>query len=78
MMPLAFTLENAVEIVPDEQRRALGERARADASAGTFRPPTGVPCTYWGMVVLEHECIVYVDAYRKRTERLARIANKAP
>ena len=74
MTPLAFNIKNAMEILTDERRRILSSEARKFAEAK-------IPCrrrfrsvsTIWGMVVVEHEKIIWRDAYYKRLARIERI-----
>ena len=75
MKPFSFTLENAIEILPDDLRKMLGNEARKFANAGL--PPR----RHWRkaetiqqMMLYEHKRIVWMDAYCKRKARLARIA----
>jgi hypothetical protein len=75
--PLEFFLENAIEILPDAQRRELAAEARAFADQGKEpRTDFGVGGTYWDRVVNEHRLILWFDAYSKRKARLERMVAK--
>jgi hypothetical protein len=73
--PLEFCLENAIEILPDAQRRELAAEARAFADHGR-EPRTDFAdgSTYWDRVVNEHRLILWFDAYAKRKARIERMA----
>ncbi len=74
MTPLAFTLENAIEIVPDEKRRILASEARKFADNGNrARRHWRKSATLWEYALVEHERLVWMDAYFKRKARLARM-----
>lgn len=80
MTPLEFSLENAIEIVPDETRRALCERARYCAEIG--EAPIydigryGAASSYWDSVERAMERIVWLDAYYTRVARLSRLSDR--
>ena len=77
MTPLAFTLENAIEIVPDFRRRVLAAEARKFADAA--HPPRKiwpVATTIQHYMVKEHERLVWLDAYHRRKARISRMKAK--
>lgn len=72
MTPGTFSVDNCDELIPDERRRAIAEKARADAAAGVYDPPQTPGDTYWGVVLFEHERIYYIHTHAQRTARLRR------
>lgn len=79
MTPLQFTIENAIEILPDDLRRTLGSEARKFADAG-FPPRRHwrEARTIHEMMLYEHRRLFWMDAYMKRKARLKRMADKTP
>ncbi len=76
MTPFEFTLENAVEIVPDARRKLLEGEARKFAGAGLrIRRHWREARTLWDYVVVEHERLVWRSAYAKRRARMERMKN---
>lgn len=74
MKPGVFTLANALEILPDDYRRALTAEARQFAEQDRpERDDFGAEPTYWDAVVNWHKRILWIDAYEKRKARLERM-----
>ena len=79
MTPLEFTLENAMEILPDAYRRKLSAEARKCAEEGAApRSDFGEAKNFWDAVVNEHKRLIWTEAYEKRKARLARISGTSP
>ena len=76
MTPGVFCVENALEILPDLQRRILTEEARRFADEGRGRKEFTAPEGYWAAVVEEHKRILWMDAYDRRKARLVRMNKK--
>lgn len=77
MQTLTFSVENALEIIPDAERRVITTQAREHADKGLPAiEPVTTASTYWGNVVDHHRHLLWIDTYDKRLKRLARMAEK--
>lgn len=74
--PLEFHIDNCNELLPDELRRKLGDKARADAESDNFDPPKREAINFFHAVIIEHEQIFYTHAFSKRKARLERMKQK--
>jgi hypothetical protein len=74
MKPFEFSLENAIEALPDDVRRTLTAEARKYAEEDRDpRYDFGGYSTYWDGVILEFKRIIWMDAFHKRKARLERL-----
>ena len=73
--PLSFDASTAREITGDAQARLVEEKARSDADADKFDPPSSHGQTYWDQVRSEMLCVVYREQFTKRRARNLRKAN---
>ena len=79
MTPRSFDTATCKEFLGDARVRVIESKARADAEHGqqAYAPPEKTAKGYIGQVSEDMEAIVYAAAFRKRTERMARMAEKA-
>jgi len=70
--PESFDLTTAREVVGDSLARTIEAKARQDADAQNFDPPTPSEATYWDRALKEFETVVYREQYAKRLARNAR------
>ena len=73
-----FDTDACKSAVGDERMRLIEAKARTDADASTFNPPNrATQCmTYWSQIVATMEGMVYCSAFKKRTERVSRMAQR--
>jgi hypothetical protein len=77
MTPKSFDAETSREMTGDTRARSIEAKARADADAGRFDPPTvGEFKTYWGQCQETFALVVYESQHKKRLERIARKAER--
>lgn len=74
MISLSISLENCNELISDARRRILSSEARKFAQAGIkqrthFREPK----SYFDGVLIEHERLFWLDAYKRRLARIKRM-----
>ncbi len=76
MTPHSFDLTTAKEFVGDARVRVIEGKARADAELGThaYAPPDKNAHDYLGQVREDMESTVYLHAFKKRLDRIARKA----
>ncbi len=79
MTPQSFDLNTCKEFIGDARVRVIEGKARADAEHGTqaYSPPAKTSQDYLGQVREDMESVVYFNAFKKRTERMARMAEMA-
>jgi len=76
MTPGSFDPTTAREIAGDELARTIEAKARQDADAENFDPPTVDGATYWDKAQKEMRVVIYREQYTKRLARNARKAAK--
>ena len=76
MTPGSFDPTTAREITGDELARSIEAKARHDADAGNFSPPTVDGATYWDKAQSEMRVVIYREQYAKRLARNNRKALK--
>lgn len=69
MTPFSFDHATAREITGDDQARHIEAKARQDADAGAFDPPTLTGESYWSQVQSQMCIVVYRVQHQKRLER---------
>ena len=79
MTPRSFDIETCKQYIGDARVRVIEAKARADAEQGThaYAPPEKTADDYLGQVREDMESVVYFNAFRKRTERISRMAEAA-
>lgn len=79
MTPCSFDLITCKEFTGDARVRVIEAKARSDAERGTdaYSPPAKTAQDYLGQVREDMESVVYFNAFKKRTERMARMAEMA-
>lgn len=79
MTPQSFDLNTCKEFIGDARVRVIEGKARADTEHGTqaYVPPEKTAQDYLGQVREDVEDVVYFNAFKKRTERMARMAEMA-
>ena len=73
MTPKSFDLATCKEFIGDERIRYVEGKARTDAEAGIYAPPPHTFQTPAGMTHEDMEDVVYLYAFKKRADRLARM-----
>lgn len=77
MTPKSFDIATAKEYVGDARMREIETKARTDADANAYAPPHGlraVFASYASEVAGQMKDIVYLHAYKKRKDRIERMA----
>jgi hypothetical protein len=74
---MTLSIENCNELIPDERRRVLSSEARKFAESGfPVRTRFKRGETYWDGLLKAHERLFWIDAYRRRVARIARMKGK--
>lgn len=76
MTPKSFDLATCKAFIGDERVRHVEGKARADADADAYAPPPHTFQTPAGKAHEDMEDVVYLYAFKKRADRLARMAEK--
>ena len=76
MTPQSFDIATCTAFIGDERVRYVEGKARTDAEAGTYAPPPHTFQTPMGKAHEDMEDVVYLHAFKKRTDRLARMTDK--
>lgn len=69
MTPGSFDHQTARQITGDAESRTIEAKARQDADAKTWEPPSLGGETYWGQVQAEMRLAVYREQWSKRNDR---------
>lgn len=78
MTPLAFNVDNAVDLLPDEERKWLTADAIAHAESGKPKRLFSFEgSTYFDHVIQQHRILWWDAAYDKRLARIERIKQRA-
>lgn len=79
MTPGSFDIDTAKEMLGNERMRSVETKARTDADGGTdaYAPPKCAGSDpYWIQVQTSMARVVYLNAFKKRIDRAARILDR--
>lgn len=69
MTPGSFDPATAREVIGDGFSRTIEAKARADADAGIFDPPSAEGATYWDAAQKHMQASIYCEQHAKRMAR---------